>query len=46
VLEGGVGYLALFEAPAAAERPAPGAIRPCRDETTRRGATGSGKTPR
>ena len=36
VLTGGVGYLAIFEAPAPEARPAPGTIRPCRDETTRR----------
>ena len=35
-LTGGVGYLAVFEAPAPDARPSPGAIRPCRDETTRR----------
>ena len=34
-LDGGVGYLATFEAPAPDARPAPGSIRPCRDETTR-----------
>lgn len=35
VLEGGVGYLALFEAPALADRPEPGAIRTCPDTATR-----------
>ena len=35
-LTGGVGYLATFEVPAAEARPDPRAIRPCRDETTRR----------
>ncbi|KAB1074946.1 class I SAM-dependent methyltransferase [Methylobacterium planeticum] len=34
-LEGGVGYLALFEAPAPERRPDPAAIRPCRDEASR-----------
>jgi len=34
-LDGGVGYLATFEAPASDARPSPGSIRPCRDETTR-----------
>lgn len=37
VLEGGVGYLAIFEAPAVTARPEPAAVRPCRDETTRSG---------
>ena len=35
VLKGGVGYLAVFEAPAADRRPDPASIRPCKDETTR-----------
>ncbi|MFF8802809.1 MULTISPECIES: class I SAM-dependent methyltransferase [unclassified Methylobacterium] len=35
-LKGGVGYLAVFEAPAAERRPDPASIRPCRDEATRR----------
>ena len=35
-LKGGVGYLAVFEAPAAERRPDPATIRPCRDEATRR----------
>lgn len=35
VLAGGVGYLAVFEAPDPQRLPSPGAIRPCRDETTR-----------
>ncbi|WP_375464239.1 class I SAM-dependent methyltransferase [uncultured Methylobacterium sp.] len=35
VLDGGVGYLAIFEAPAPDARPDPGAIRPCKDEATR-----------
>ena len=43
VLEGGVGYLAIYEAPAAADRPNPAAIRPCRDETTRLGKQGAAK---
>ena len=43
VLEGGVGYLAIYEAPAAADRPDPAAIRPCRDETTRLGTQGAAK---
>jgi predicted methyltransferase len=30
VWEGGVGYLAVYEAPSLAARPAPGAIKPCR----------------
>lgn len=34
-LKGGVGYLAVFEAPAPERRPAPETIRPCRDEATR-----------
>lgn len=40
VLEGGVGYLAIFAAPTAAARPDPATIRACRDETTRSGAHG------
>ena len=36
-LKGGVGYLAVFEAPAPDRRPVPEAIRPCRDEATRKG---------
>ena len=35
VLDGGVGYLAVFEAPAAETRPDPKAITPCKDEATR-----------
>lgn len=35
-LKGGVGYLAVFEAPAPERRPDPATIRPCRDEATRR----------
>ncbi|MCJ2035076.1 class I SAM-dependent methyltransferase [Methylobacterium sp. J-068] len=35
-LSGGVGYLAVFTAPSPESRPEPGAIRPCRDEATRR----------
>ena len=35
VLDGGVGYLAVFEAPAAGKRPDPKAITPCKDEATR-----------
>ncbi|GJE61027.1 class I SAM-dependent methyltransferase [Methylobacterium trifolii] len=35
VLDGGVGYLAIFEAPAPDRRPAPGSIRACADATTR-----------
>lgn len=35
-LTGDVGYLAVFEAPAADGRPAPEAIRPCKDAATRR----------
>lgn len=35
-LTGDVGYLAVFEAPAPDARPEPGAIRPCRDTTTRK----------
>ncbi len=34
-LKGGVGYLAVFQAPAAEARPDPGTITPCKDETTR-----------
>ena len=34
-LKGGVGYLAVFEAPAPDKRPDPAVIRPCRDEATR-----------
>jgi predicted methyltransferase len=34
-LAGGVGYLAIFEAPSPATRPAPEAIKPCRDPTAR-----------
>ena len=34
-LKGGVGYLAIFEAPARSALPAPGAVRPCADERTR-----------
>ncbi|CAO4156926.1 Methyltransferase domain-containing protein [Methylorubrum thiocyanatum] len=34
-LKGGVGYLAVFEAPAPERRPEPEAIRPCRDAATR-----------
>lgn len=37
VLEGGVGYLAIFAAPRPEDRPDPASIRPCRDETTRAG---------
>ncbi|MGU3540152.1 class I SAM-dependent methyltransferase [Methylobacterium sp. A54F] len=37
-LTGGVGYLAVFEAPAPDRRPDPKTIRPCRDETTRQPA--------
>ena len=36
-LKGGVGYLAVFEAPAPEQRPQPEAIHPCRDEATRGG---------
>lgn len=36
VLEGGVGYLAIFEAPPPAKRPDPAAIRPCQDGATRK----------
>ncbi|WP_232630833.1 class I SAM-dependent methyltransferase [Methylobacterium sp. Leaf118] len=36
-LKGGVGYLAVFEAPDPDRRPAPEAIRPCRDAATRGG---------
>ncbi|MGU3362236.1 class I SAM-dependent methyltransferase [Methylobacterium sp. M6A4_1b] len=46
VLDGGVGYLAIFEAPAAADRPDPRAIRPCRDDATRRAKDGAGSPPR
>ena len=35
VLDGGVGYLAVFEAPAPDRRPDPKAIRSCKDEATR-----------
>ncbi|WP_375456418.1 class I SAM-dependent methyltransferase [uncultured Methylobacterium sp.] len=35
VLDGGVGYLAIFAAPAPGARPEPATIRPCRDEATR-----------
>lgn len=35
VLDGGVGYLAIFEAPAPERRPDPAAIKPCADEATR-----------
>lgn len=35
-LKGGVGYLAVFEAPAPDKRPDPAGIRPCRDEETRK----------
>ena len=34
-LTGDVGYLAVFEAPAADKRPVPAAITPCKDATTR-----------
>ncbi len=34
-LEGGVGYLAVFEAPSLASRPAPEAIKPCLDAIPR-----------
>jgi predicted methyltransferase len=34
-LKGGVGYLAVFEAPLPDKRPDPASIKPCRDETTR-----------
>lgn len=34
-LKGGVGYLAIFEAPAPEARPDPATITPCKDETTR-----------
>ncbi|MBO1022528.1 methyltransferase domain-containing protein [Methylobacterium sp. SD274] len=37
VLEGGVGYLAIFEAPAPAARPDPSSITPCTDGATRTG---------
>ncbi len=36
VLRGEVGYLAIFTAPSAEERPDPRTIKPCRDERTRR----------
>jgi predicted methyltransferase len=36
-LEGGSHYLAIFEAPAPESRPDPRTIRPCKDETTRKG---------
>ena len=35
VLDGGVGYLAVFEAPAPDRRPDPKTITPCKDEATR-----------
>lgn len=35
-LKGGVGYLGIFEAPAAEARPDPATITPCKDETTRK----------
>ncbi|NEU10894.1 class I SAM-dependent methyltransferase [Methylobacterium sp. BTF04] len=35
VLKGGVGYLAIFEAPTVAVRPDPAQVHPCKDETTR-----------
>jgi len=35
-LKGGVGYLAVFEAPSPETRPDPASIKPCRDEATRR----------
>ncbi|KQO51877.1 class I SAM-dependent methyltransferase [Methylobacterium sp. Leaf85] len=35
VLEGGVGYLAIFEAPTVDARPVPSAISPCKDVATR-----------
>ncbi|CAA2107726.1 Aklanonic acid methyltransferase DnrC [Methylobacterium bullatum] len=35
VLEGGVGYLAVFEAPTLDARPAPSSITPCKDVATR-----------
>jgi predicted methyltransferase len=35
VLEGGVGYLAIFEAPTADARPTPSSITPCKDGATR-----------
>lgn len=34
-LKGGVGYLAIFQAPAPEARPDPATITPCRDEATR-----------
>ncbi|TXN24341.1 MULTISPECIES: class I SAM-dependent methyltransferase [Methylobacterium] len=34
-LKGGVGYLAIFQAPAPEARPDPATITPCKDETTR-----------
>ncbi|KQP08253.1 methyltransferase type 11 [Methylobacterium sp. Leaf99] len=39
VLDGGVGYLAIFEAPAVAARPEPAAIRTCPDTATRAAPT-------
>ncbi|GJD95640.1 class I SAM-dependent methyltransferase [Methylobacterium iners] len=36
-LEGGSHYLAIFEAPAPEARPDPRTIKPCKDETTRKG---------
>ena len=41
-LKGGVGYLAIFTAPAPEARPEPSTITPCRDEATRKG-TRNGK---
>ncbi|MFD1303411.1 class I SAM-dependent methyltransferase [Methylobacterium marchantiae] len=35
VLKGGVGYLAIFEAPSVADRPDPAGIVPCKDLATR-----------
>lgn len=35
-LTGGVGYLAVFKAPAPDALPAPGTIKPCRDEASRK----------
>lgn len=35
-LKGGVGYLAIFEAPTPEGRPDPSTITPCKDETTRK----------
>ena len=37
-LSGGVGYLAVFTPPSPDALPAPGSIKPCRDETTRKGS--------